>query len=438
MNDYDAPPADLYDGVEEEGQEVTKEVVAVRTAQQTAVRALVALPISHYVDLAMGQMEVKHEHGSPGLKTSIPSLNKLIGGMYGPGMLNIAAGKSGIAKTTWLAAEALEFAEQGAPVLWITMEDDGADTVNRVLANVSSGNVGQIREGFRDHEGSKQAIPQGLYDAADVVRAQPITVINEQANIVEIGFAIKKWKDGWGEGTAFGMVIIDQLSHILPDDPALFAAKLPRADPPPKPTDTEAKILGWRSGALKELARLFGVGVVLAAQLNDRIDEAGFPTLESIHGSRGVARPANSVLALHRPPRLPNPGAGPGEPKTLPNTTERMWIVCLKFRERATFALEVKWYGDHQRVGDVESQHGAPREAVPEMTDGQKVSLRALSGLRTIWDGHLVASGQAALDGTPLPAPPIVRRALGTFGAKWALPPAPPAADTVSSKQYPF
>jgi replicative DNA helicase len=403
----------------------------VRSAQPEVVgRPVAALHVSHLVAQAVAETAVRHEHGSIGLRTSLETLNPHLGEMLTPGTVTVVAGSSGVAKTTLLSQLAVEFAEGGAPVMLASMEDDGPDVVKRMLANVGNGNVGQIRAGFRDPAGRQQPIPAEFDAAAERLSALPLTVITQQVSITELAAEVARWRaTGAGAECPLGVVIVDQLGHLLPDDPAAFKARFPHAQQPPRIGAREDRIWEWQVAALKALAEHFRVVVIVAHQLNEVRDDAGKPTLGSIRDSRGIVHKAHAVLAVWRPTRLPNPDAGPGEPKTVPNEQGRMWLLCLKNRLGPTFELEVTWQGAHQRIADLGATIGAPRKTAPALTTGQLAAMGALAQLRTRWDAHVDAAAIAAARGEEPPAPPVQRTALGQLAARWALPAAPTTDD---------
>ena len=418
MRDYSGDPfADLiFPGVEDEpGQDLA----VVRTTHQAGPTAL---PIGHFVAQAVAETATRHEHGTQGLQTSLTTLNPHLGEMFSPGKVCVLAAGSGVAKTTILSQLVVEFAEASVPVFHASMEDDGADNAKRMLANISDGSVGQIRAGFRDTDGNKQDIPAGFDEAAAALSSLPITMVNQALSIVGLAFEVAAWRQGWADTDQTGVVVIDQLGHLLADDPDLFAAKFPNAQRPPAFGARDDKRWEWQVAALKELARVFSVTVIVAHQLNEVRDEVGKPTLGSIRDSKGIVHKANTVLAAWRPTRLPNPDAGPGEPNTLPNESGRMWLLGLKFREGATFELEVAWHGAHQRIADVDREQGEARPHAPQLTAAAKQGMAALADLRERWDEHVTASRVAVSEARELPAPPVPLTAIGRLGAKWALP----------------
>jgi replicative DNA helicase len=293
--------------------------------------------------------EVALRHSFPdlgGLRTGIETFDRHAREALMPGALVVVAGESGRGKTALLTQMAVAFSAQ-APTLLITLEDRAAQAAKRALANVSRLAVGRIRAGFHGEHG----IPTRLDEAAQAIAANQLDFLDGEPLTVE-ALAQEVWRWQKSRGGAHGVVLIDQLSHLVPSDPRNASYFRARNLPVPPPLNApETKQLEWQAWFLKVMADRLGLLVVLAHQLNENHGE-NKPTVSSVRGSRGIVHKADLVVIPWIPREVENPFPGPGQPLKVPNTTGEAWLIIAKGREVPRADEKVVWIGDQQRFAD--------------------------------------------------------------------------------------
>lgn len=375
------------------------------------------------------EVHAQNEHGVTGFPTGVPSFDKVAAPLFQPGHLIVAAAGTKTGKTAilnqWMAA----WAAQNIPVILFSFEDDQMDTARRNVANLGNGNIGHIRSGFIDQNGNRMPIPAEFDEAAAKVADLDVDMVTTRANCVQIAFEVGSWKQSWPEGASTGVVVIDQLSHILPDDPAQFRSRFPHFPPPP-PAYNEVKLLEWQADILARIAAKWGVLVVLTHQLNANKAEWEQPNERSLAGAKAIGHKAHALIIPWRPSRLPKENPLPGEAPHVENTDERMWLVCPIARVVPPFKVEVEWQGVHQRVAELGARIGEAPPAPKPVTAEQMEGMAARRKLRSRWDKY-VSNVHKAANGADVekPVAPVTRRSLGTVGAKWQLPAPKPRAD---------
>lgn len=331
-------------------------------------------PAREVIAETIAELHIRNEYPElSGLRTGIEALDKHASEAFLPGSLIVVAGESGRGKTAFLTQTAVAFSYQ-QPTLVFTLEDSAQSVLKRALANVSRQNVGRIRSGFAGEVG----LPASVIEAADHIAELRLDYANgDTAYTVErIGAVVWSWVANLRkQNIDGGVVIIDQLSHIAPTtshDAAWFEERGYAA--PPSPRAPEPDRLEWQCFFLKLVAERCGVTMVLASQLNENHGD-GEPGPSSIRGSRGIVHKANLVLIPWTPRQIPNPFAGPGEPKMIDNVEGYSIIKSVKSREVPEFREEIRWIGAEQRFVDKDKVDDAykPQPALsPRALEGSK------------------------------------------------------------------
>lgn len=305
-------------------------------------------PAADVVDEAMEEMHLRREYPDlGGLRTGLDAFDKHAREALMPGSLVVIAGESGRGKTAFMTQLSVAFAAQ-TPTLLITLEDRARNTIRRALANVSRESVGAIRTGFAGRD-----LPESVTSAADIIRELGLDFIDGQALTVEaIAAQVYLWKKERGLDVG-GVVLIDQLSHVVPSSPDKAEYFKARNLPvPPHHNAPETKVLEWQTWLLKEVAQRLNITIVLAHQLNENHAPDAKPTIRSIRGSRGIVHKADLVVVPWRPPVKENPFAGPGVSSLVPNVGGEAYLLGIKAREVDTFEERIEWVGGQQRFAD--------------------------------------------------------------------------------------
>jgi hypothetical protein len=315
-----------------------------------------------------------------GLRTGIESLDKHIREVLMPGRVIVVAGESGRGKTALMGQLSVAFGAQ-APTMLINLEDDSTDSAKRWLANVSRQNVGAIRAGFHGKDG----LPKDVLDAADHIAGLGLDIIDGEPLTVE-GIARQLWQ--WKKERGFeqgGVVLIDQLSHLVPTDPGMRDYFVQRELPPPPPASARAdKVPEWQVWFLSEVAKRLGITIVIAHQLNNAHAADTKPTIRSVRDSQGIVHKADLILIPWRPKNIPNPFAGPGQGKETPAPDNLAYLLGVKGRQVGEFEEQVEWVGAQQRFCDL-TRTAYAYKAPEAPNDRAKEGARRLAELRAQW-----------------------------------------------------
>ena len=297
--------------------------------------------VGEVVAHAMDELEVRREFGVTGWATGIASLDDRIRQVMAPGRVVCIAGGTKSGKTALAGQIVVALAAQGVPVLLGSFEDDQPDTMLRYLANLTSGDVGTIRDGFVLPDGTRLPIPASFDTARQALSALSIQLIAGQGTVEDIAYEAGDWRaEQEAAGHAAGALVIDQLSHVIPSSRERFAASFPGFPPPPHVDDT-TRMLEWQVEMLRRIAARWNLLVIVLHQLNTRQEDWEIPSERSVRGSQGIAHKVDALLIPWRPSKVPNTGAGLGEPKWLPNVANRAWITCPIGRQVERFTIEV-------------------------------------------------------------------------------------------------
>lgn len=380
--------------------------------------------VSEVVTAALEELELRNEYGVSGFRTGIASLDeKLLRGMQ-PGRVGVVAGETKGGKTAFLGQLVVALGAQGVPTLLGSFEDEREDTVMRYLANMTRGDIGQIRDGFRT-DSYHTAIPQTLLRGAERLAQLDIEMIARSAPMEGLGREIADWSKSIRErGFEFGAVIIDQLSHIPYSDRELWSRMFAGTGyPMPPKHDDHVNSLQWIIKIFQVIAKRHNLLIIVAHQLNEAHGHEK-PGVSSMRYSRGIVHEADFVLMPWRPKKLPvspaeggkNAFASFGEAKYEPNVDGRSWIVCPAGRQVEAFEVEVRWIGAQQRFADLTDvgtdSWRAPKAPSPKAMEGM-AKLAALRAKRVAAIDGLTAAanGVAEVEGPELlavePAPPL-------------------------------
>ena len=337
--------------------------------------------ISSLAEQAIAEAEIRTEYPEiRGLSTGIAEVDERLSPALEAGRMIVIAGESGKGKTALAAQLAVAFAHQ-VPVLWMSLEDSEVDATRRALANASRLPVSGFRSGFRIG-----SVPDSARAGAEILSNLPLYISGETADVVGLAQRTGQWIAENGiNGPLRGVLIIDQLSHLLmtPPDPDLEDRMKKRGLPlPPRARDAEHKVLEWQVAIIREIAVRFQMCVILLHQLNQVRDDSGRPTESSIRGSQGIVHKSDAVLIPWRPKKIGNPFAGPGQPTTMKAGDDDAEIICVKGRVVPQFVVKVRWDGAHQRF--CSPSETVDQQRAYEAPEG--FSDRALEGVQKLAD----------------------------------------------------
>lgn len=209
------------------------------------------------------------------LQTGIKSLDKITGGLD-EGNLIVIGARTGIGKTIVSLNLAFNFAEEGHPVLLISLEQPGVELAERVISSRSNIEAYCIRQAIIQESQEKQ-----FFDAIDSVKKTPVWISDTpRQTVIDIVAAIRQMVHKHGVKCVF----IDYLQLISSED-----RRVQRHEQ-----------LAEMTRQLKLAARETGARVFLLAQIG-RESEKGVdkrPQIHQLRESGATEQDADVILLL--------------------------------------------------------------------------------------------------------------------------------------------
>lgn len=248
---------------------------AARAGAAPSLPQVVAERLSRYDAIAAGTL-------NPGWRTSLPTLDRALGGGMEPGRVYIVAARPGVGKSSLASHLALRYAHDGHPVVFVSIEMTGGQVVDRMLASMSSLDYGLIHAGKLDPRDRP-----ALIDAAKRLSALPITIDDKCSSIGATLTAARRIR-----GCA--VLVVDYVQLL-------------QADRPLQSRNYEVADITRR---LKRFAVDANVVVIGLAQLNREVETRpdARPRLSDLRDSGAIEQDADAVLMLWRARELDRPG----------------------------------------------------------------------------------------------------------------------------------
>jgi replicative DNA helicase len=224
--------------------------------------------------------------------TGLVVFDEYWGGFCG-GDLIVLAARTSIGKTALALGIAEHNAQNGRPVLFITLEMRDSELIDRTLSRLTGCSLAKLRNGqfgesneFRltaeDFERLNQAA-DSLEDVGLFVHDRP------SIKTSEIRAAAKLTQARHG----LSLLVVDMVNLVKPDDP-----KRDRHEQ-----------LGQITRDLKALAKELNVPILLLAQINREAEKSsGEPSLIHLKESGSLEENADMVMLLHRADRMTTEG----------------------------------------------------------------------------------------------------------------------------------
>ena len=237
--------------------------------------------ISDVLHQAMDRMEarMRGEQTDGTVETGLTDFDTMTGGMHN-GELLILAARPAMGKTA-LAMNIAEHVavEEGAPVLFVSLEMSGIELAERMLCSISRVNGHRLRNGTISSEDRSRLISK----ANDISRAPFFVDDSPSRTVSEIAAAARRIKRREKD---LGLVVVDYLQLIEPDN-----SRDPRQE-------QVAKV----ARRLKGMARELEVPMLCLSQLNRQAEDSKDhrPKLSHLRESGAIEQDADVVMFVHR------------------------------------------------------------------------------------------------------------------------------------------
>ena len=230
---------------------------------------------------AFEHIDARLEHGTgTGVPTNFKDLDALTGGLHRSEFIVLAARPS-MGKT----ALATNIAENVAidaqvPVLFVSLEMARIELAQRLLCSQGGIDGSKFRSGFLSGDDRKK-----LVEASAKLSRAPLFIDDTPSRTVtEIAAAARRLK----RKEKLGLVVIDYLQLIQPDDPR----------------DPRQEQVAKMARRLKALARELQLPILCLAQLNRQVEATGKeehrPRLSHLRESGAIEQDADVVMFVHR------------------------------------------------------------------------------------------------------------------------------------------
>jgi replicative DNA helicase len=221
--------------------------------------------------------EMMESQKTIGISTGIAQLDRQLGGGFYPGELTIVAARAGLGKTTFLSHCANEACRKGIPVLFCSAEMDVDSITDREVAQHVGVSINRIRRGNYSEKLYTQ-----IQQAISGIHDKPLFFYGDLPMTTD---KILQHALGMKLRTGLGMLVIDYLG-ILDDQYGRT------------PYERITRI----SRQLKMMARILGVPVVVASQLNreSAMRDDKRPQLSDLRDSGAIEQDSDTVLLLYR------------------------------------------------------------------------------------------------------------------------------------------
>lgn len=218
------------------------------------------------------------ESGDAGIKTGMIDLDETIGALL-PGDVVVVAGRPAMGKTIFGGSVALNAAHAGKRVLFFSMEMPAAQVINLFAANLTDGLI--------PPDAMRRGIPEERYSdmmaALETIKNLPIIIDDRTLTPAQMNSAIRMVS---ADGAKPELIVIDYLQMVPAD----------------RPIDNRNNEVGQISRGVKEMAKTFGIPVIVLAQVN-RATEDGTdkrPHMKNLRESGAIEQDADMIVFLHR------------------------------------------------------------------------------------------------------------------------------------------
>lgn len=246
-----------------------------------------AASVSDVLKAAMKRidMRMQGEQLASGVMTHFTDFDQMTGGLHN-GELIILAARPSMGKTAFAMNIAEQVAmKENAPTLFVSLEMNAIELVDRLLCSVAKVNGSRLRVGTITQDDQKRLLAQAakIAQAPLYIDDAPSRTVSEVAAVAR---RISQQEMRKPNGKPLGLIVIDYLQLLEPDN-----SKDPRQE-------QVAKI----ARRLKMLAREQNVPVLCLSQLNRQAEDSKDhkPKLSHLRESGAIEQDADVVMFVHR------------------------------------------------------------------------------------------------------------------------------------------
>ncbi len=298
--------------------------------------------ISDVLHQAMDRMEarMRDEYVDGGAETGLSGFDEMTGGLHN-GELVILAARPSMGKTALAMniGEHVAF-EQGAPVLFVSLEMSGIELADRMLCSLARVNGHRLRNGTISSDDRERLIKK-----ANEISQAPLFVDDSPSRTVsEIAAAARRIKR---REESLGLIVVDYLQLIEPDN-----SRDPRQE-------QVAKI----ARRLKGVARELNVPLLCLSQLNRQAEDSKDhrPKLSHLRESGAIEQDADVVMFVHREEYYHR-----GDDRA--QYAGQAEIIISKQRNGPIGDVELTWEADYTRFSDRAAQRHSEFDDYAEFT----------------------------------------------------------------------
>ena len=285
----DASTAILSDAYDESSD--AKELVSQAEQKIFSIQddrnANTAASVSEVLKAAMTRIDkrMQGEQLQSGVLTHFTDFDQMTGGLHN-GELIILAARPSMGKTAFAMNIAEQVAmKENAPTLFVSLEMNAIELVDRLLCSVAKVNGSRLRVGTITPDDQKRLLANAakISHAPLYIDDAPSRTVSE---IAAVARRISQQEMRKPNGRKLGLIVIDYLQLLDPDNP-----KDPRQEQVAK-----------MARRLKMLAREQDVPILCLSQLNRQAEEGKDhrPKLSHLRESGAIEQDADVVMFVHR------------------------------------------------------------------------------------------------------------------------------------------
>ncbi len=273
---------------------------------------------------AFDRIDARLEHGEGvGVPTGFQDLDNLTGGLHDSEFVVLAARPS-MGKTA-LATNITEYVaiEANVPTLFVSLEMARLELAQRMLCSQGRIDANKFRSGFISGDDRKKLVQA----SAKMSKAPMFIDDTPTRTCTEIAACARRLK----RKAKLGLVVIDYLQLIQPDDPR----------------DPRQEQVAKMARRLKGLARELKIPVLCLAQLNRQTEqgkEGHRPRLSHLRESGAIEQDADVVMFIHREEYYVT-----REEATEKGIAGQADVIVAKQRNGPTGDVKLAWFDKHTR-----------------------------------------------------------------------------------------